>query len=53
MCQMDIKEKLGVKFHLIQIWKLHVLVDDVLVKIPGNIIVYKQNLYKYVHKFQN
>lgn len=53
MCQMDIKEKLGVKLHLIQIWKLHVLVDDVLVKIPGNIIVYKQNLYKYVHKFQN
>lgn len=48
MCQMDIKEKLGVKLHLIQIWKLHVLVDDVLVKIPGNIIVYKQifiNMY--------
>lgn len=54
MSQMDIKENLlGVKLHLIQIWKLHVLVDDVLVKIPGNIIVYKQNLYKYVHKFQN
>jgi len=53
MCQMDIKEKLGVKLHLIQIWKLHVLVDDVLVKIPGNIIDSKQNLYKYMHKFEN
>lgn len=53
MCQMDIKENLGVKLHPIQIWKLHVLVDDVLVKIPRNIIVYKQNLYKYIHKFQN